>query len=269
MSVIIFYDFFLMKTLFFALMFFLAPMEARAQNDPSLPSLGGNIGEGAEDGEVLSFMELRRKNINYSSNVDSFDVAGLKIGENPTAVIATAEANGFRLKHTIKKIPTFLEWQHKRDCLKDKGPSYATLKTCVMGAAEDHNQRYVETLVFEKREMKEKLTVSFTSPFQDNVAYRIVYKSTGNHSWNSSEEGRYLKQKRWIDFWTIVARKYGTADDEELMVWGNSEEGATLQIKMTPSNLDAYVTLENLTMLDRDTENQKLSDQTTMNKFSF
>lgn len=258
-----------MKILFFALMFFLAPPEARAQNDPSLPSLGGNIGENADESEVLSFMELHRKNINYSSNVESFDVAGLKIGENPTSIIATAEANGFRLKHTIKKIPTFLEWQHKRACLQDKGPSYATLKSCVTVAAEDHNQRYIETLIFEKPEMKEKLTVSFTSPFQDNVAYRIVYKSTGNHSWNTSDEGRYLKQKRWIDFWTIVARKYGTADDEGAMVWGNSEEGATLQIKMTPSNLDAYITLENLMLLDRDTVNQQLSDQTTMNKFSF
>ena len=242
-----------MKILFFALMFFLAPPEARAQNDPSLPSLGGNIGENADESEVLSFMELHRKNINYSSNVESFDVAGLKIGENPTSIIATAEANGFRLKHTIKKIPT----------------SYATLKSCMTVAAEDHNQRYIETLIFEKPEMKEKLTVSFTSPFQDNVAYRIVYKSTGNHSWNTSDEGRYLKQKRWIDFWTIVARKYGTADDEGAMVWGNSEEGATLQIKMTPSNLDAYITLENLMLLDRDTVNQQLSDQTTMNKFSF
>ena len=236
-----------------------------------MPTLGGSLGQGVvdEDGEVLSFMEIRKKNINFSADVDSFDIAGLKLGQTPAEIIMTAEANGFVLTKTLKKIPSFLEWQHKRACLKDKGLSYATLKTCVLSAAEETNQRYVEKLIFEKRAMKEKMTVSFTSPFQDNVAYRIVYKNTGNHSWNSSDEGRYLKQKRWVDFWTLVARKYGTADDEDMMIWGNGEEGATLQIKMTDAHLDAYVTLENLLLLDKDSENQEFSDNATLNKFSF
>lgn len=257
-----------MKILFFALIFCLTPLDAHAQGNPSLPALGGNLATD-DEGEVLSFMELRRKNIEYSADVDSFDIAGLTLGLSPAEVIMTAEANGFMLRHTIKKIPSFLEWQIKQGCLKNSGPSYSTMKGCIIKAAEDANQRYVEKLVFEKREMKEKLTVLFTSPFQENIAYRIEYKNTGNHSWNSSEEGRYLKQKRWADFWTLVARKYGTADDEELMIWGDGEEGATLQIKMTPANYDAYVTLENLNLLDKDTENQQFSDHAEMNKFSF
>lgn len=258
-----------MQFLFFALMFFLTPVDARTQEDV-LPTLGGNLGDSlVKDKEAISFLELRRKKSTFNSNVKNFDVAGLTLGMTPKEIIDTAEANGFILKTKNERTPAFLEWQYKKACREERVSVHSALKKCANKNAEEANKRYIDRLIFEKRELKERLSIYFTSPFQGNKAFRIVYKNTSNHSWNNSDEGRYYKQKRFTDFWSFISQKYGPADDEDAMIWGNSEEGATLHVKLTPAFQDGYITLEDLTMTDNDSENMEASDKAVLNKFSF
>ncbi len=237
----------------------------------SLPSLG-NRRRKSDGEEHLSIFERRRRRAgNYQTDASNFDIAGVMLRMSPEEVMEVALANGFSLKFKNTKIPPFLQWKYKLECHKKNMIRFADVKHCIQETAQERKEEYVEKLVFEKPEYKETLTVDFTSMFADNGAYRIRYVNKGNHSWGNTYEGMFLKRKRRQDFWRAVIQKYGQPDDENAMIWSNSEEGASLEADLTLTFLDASLVLEDLSMTDTDSENMRAQDikDGALNQFSF
>lgn len=238
----------------------------------SLPALGSRSRRKSDDEENLSIFERRRRRAgNYQTDASKFDIAGVMLRMSPREVMEVASANGFALKFKNTKIPPFLQWKYRQECFKQKVIRFADVKHCIQERAQEKKEEYVEKLVFEKPEYRETLTVDFTSLFADNGAYRIRYVNKGNHSWGDTYEGMFLKRKRRQDFWRAVIQKYGQPDDENAMIWSNSEEGASLEADLTLTFLDASLVLEDLSMTDTDSENMRAQDikDGALNQFSF
>lgn len=246
----------------------LSRMSAEPASLP-LPMLGERAGA-KDDG--LSLFERRRREIGDSdADVESFDIAGMMLGMTPSDIMEVATANGFSVKFRNRKIPPFLQWKYKKQCLKETAFSYAALKQCIRETAWRGQEEYISRLQFEKPEMKEKIVVEFTSRFGGNRAYRIHYVSKGDHSLGSTSEARYQKNKRRRDFLYAVMQKYGQPDDEDALLWGIKDEGAYLEADISPALLDVSLTLENIDLTDEDSDNMFLADQKDglENKFSF
>lgn len=227
---------------------------------PKLPDLGKKKKTSSNE-ESLSLFERRMmKAGSFQTDASQFDISGIMLGMSPEEVIEVAMANGFSLKFSNSKIPLFLEWKYKLECQKQNLIQFAAVKNCIKETAQSNNERYIEKLVFEKPSHKETLTVTFTSNFARNGAYRIRYVNKGNHSWGDTAEGMYLKRKRRQDFWRSVIQKYGHPDDEIAMMWSDSIDGASLQADMTPTFLDASLVLEDLSMTDEDSEGMRAQD---------
>lgn len=237
---------------------------------PDLPMLGARAK--AKKEENLSLFERRRREIGDSDiNVESFDIAGMMLGMTPSDIMEVATANGFSVKFQNRKIPPFLQWKYKKECLKETAFSYAALKQCIRETAWKSQEEYISRLQFEKPEMKEKIVVEFTSTFGGNQAYRIHYVSKGDHSLGSTSEARYQKSRRRRDFLYAVMQKYGQPDDEDALLWGMKDEGAYLEADISPALMDVSLTLENMDLTDEDSDNMFLADKKDGlgNKFSF
>lgn len=238
---------------------------------PDLPMLGARA-KAKEEKENLSLFERRRREIGDSDiNVESFDIAGMMLGMTPADIMEVATANGFSVKFQNRKIPPFLQWKYKKECLKETAFSYAALKQCIRETAWKSQEEYISRLQFEKPEMKEKIVVEFTSTFGGNQAYRIHYVSKGDHSLGSTSEARYQKSRRRRDFLYAVMQKYGQPDDEDALLWGMKDEGAYLEADISPALMDVSLTLENMDLTDEDSDNMFLADKKDGlgNKFSF
>ena len=237
---------------------------------PDLPMLGARAK--AKKEENLSLFERRRREIGDSDiNVESFDIAGMMLGMTPSDIMEVATANGFSVKFQNRKIPPFLQWKYKKECLKETAFSYAALKQCIRETAWKSQEEYISRLQFEKPEMKEKIVVEFTSTFGGNQAYRIHYVSKGDHSLGSTSEARYQKSRRRRDFLYAVMQKYGQPDDDDALLWGMKDEGAYLEADISPALMDVSLTLENMDLTDEDSDNMFLADKKDGlgNKFSF
>lgn len=236
----------------------------------SMPNLGVNARRKNE--ENLSLFEMRaRKKGSSSTNVLKFDIAGIQLKMTPAEVEDAAKNASFDVKFKDWKLPVLNEWKYHRQCLDKMSFSYQSKKDCIQKTAQRNNQEYISRLVFENKERKETISVEFTSMYTQNQAYRVSYTNKGDHSLGSTEEARYLKTKRRMEFLETLIKKYGQPDDELALLWGIAGRDAVLQAGISPTFLDVYLIMEDLSLeendLDMISEEEVKTDP--FNKFSF
>lgn len=185
-------------------------------------------------------------------DASEFDIAGVYLGMTPQDAILGAIQNGFVLTDVTYTVPKFLEWKYKEVCEKSGFLVYERKLDCVNSLAQEREERYISRIVLEKPELKEKITVSFTSNFGSNIAYRIVYNYAGDYALGTSAEGVFKKRERRKVFWKRVFEKYGWPSDVNEMIWTEGFDKASLRAYMNRSTIAAKLVLEDMAITDAD-----------------
>ncbi|MBO4644471.1 MAG: hypothetical protein J5716_07685 [Alphaproteobacteria bacterium] len=235
-----------------------------------LPELGKSAKKRNTDS--LSLFEMRTRKSSFSdTNVLNFDIAGIKLRMTPEEVLQRAQEIGFSVKFKDWKIPDPDEWKYHRQCLQQMFFTHNSKKQCIQDAARYNEKEYISRLVLENKELKETLSIEFTSMATKNQAYRIFYINKGNHSLGTTEEARYLKSKRRRDFFEALIKKYGPPDDEQSLLWGMSGLNATLQADISDSFQDISLVMEDSLMKEKDYQTIAVQDAeaNVLENFSF
>ncbi|MBO4520825.1 MAG: hypothetical protein J5787_06420 [Alphaproteobacteria bacterium] len=258
---------------------FSAPQAIQAPAD--LPELGTGASNGLPElgksakkrhSDSLSLFEMRTRKSSFSdTNVLKFDIAGVKLRMTPEEVVQSAQESGFSIKFKDWKIPDPDEWKYHRQCLQQMFFTHNSKKQCIQDAARYNEKEYISRLVFENKDLKETLSVEFTSRATDNQSYRIHYINKGNHSLGTTEEARYFKKKRRRDFFEALIKKYGPPDDEQSLLWGMSGLNATLQAEISNTFLDISLVMEDSLMREKDYQKIAVQDAeaNVLENFSF
>jgi len=205
--------------------------------------------------KTLPEKKEEKKEIPVANMVDAsqFDIAGIYLGDTADNVLATAEKQGFEVSDIVYSVPSFLQWRY-RDICQDQGiVVYEQRRDCINQLAEKNDQRYISEITISKPELKEKVTVSFTSGYANNLAYRIVYDVQGNYSLGTSAEPVFKKRERRKAFWFRVFTKYGMPSDLTEMLWTEGYDKASLRVYMNVSTTGARIVLEDIGITDADT----------------
>lgn len=238
----------------------------------AMPNLGKKEQKNKKDDESLSLFEMRaRKMKNRDVDVMSFDIAGISLKMTPENVMERAAEAGFSLKFKNMEIPESEKWKYHRKCLGSMIFSYKVKQECIRETARMNNSEYVRQLVFEKKGLRETVTVDFTSHFNGNQAYRVYYLSKGDHSLGTTDEAHYLKERRRAEFLEVLIRKYGPPEDETALLWGIAGFGAVLQADISENFQDASLLLEDLSFEEEDYKAASDEDVKSdpLGKFSF
>ena len=196
-----------------------------------------------------------KKEIPLTNMVDAsqFDIAGIYLGATADEVLAIAEDRDFEISDIVYSVPSFLQWRY-RDICQDQGiVVYEQRRDCINQLAEQNNQRYISEITISNPELKEKITVSFTSSYANNLAYRIVYDVQGDYSLGTSAEPVFKKRERRKVFWQRVFTKYGMPSDLSEMLWTEGYDKASLKVYMNVSTTGARIVLEDIGITDADT----------------
>ena len=205
--------------------------------------------------KTLPEKKEEKKEIPLTNMVDAsqFDIAGIYLGDTADNVLATAEKQGFEVSDIVHSVPSFLQWRY-RDICQDQGVVvYEQRRDCINQLAEKNDQRYISEITISKPELKEKVTVSFTSGYANNLAYRIVYDVQGDYSLGTSAEPVFKKRERRKAFWFRVFTKYGMPSDLTEMLWTEGYDKASLRVYMNVSTTGARIVLEDIGITDADT----------------
>jgi len=205
--------------------------------------------------KTLPEKKEEKKEIPVANMVDAsqFDIAGIYLGDTADNVLATAEKQGFEVSDIVYSVPSFLQWRY-RDICQDQGiVVYEQRRDCINQLAEKNDQRYISEITISKPELKEKVTVYFTSGYANNLAYRIVYDVQGNYSLGTSAEPVFKKRERRKAFWFRVFTKYGMPSDLTEMLWTEGYDKASLRVYMNVSTTGARIVLEDIGITDADT----------------
>jgi hypothetical protein len=207
------------------------------------------------ESKILPEKKEEKKEIPLANMVDAsqFDIAGIFLGDTAEDVLGTAKEQGFEVSDIVYSVPSFLQWRY-RDICQDEGiVVYEQRRECINQLAEKNNQRYISEITISKPELKEKVTVSFTSSYANNLAYRIVYDVQGDYSLGTSAEPVFKKRERRKAFWQRVFTKYGMPSDLTEMLWTEGYDKASLRIYMNVSTTGARIVLEDIGITDADT----------------
>ncbi len=185
-------------------------------------------------------------------DVRGFLLADVSLGMTPEEAESVLLDRGYKLTKIEKSISLFKTTQYANICRTEK--KLAVLKDvreCVLSYAEDEEQQYIKTLVFERASTRETITIDFTSPVTDNVAFRVFYVGRGDNSLHTSRKNMAKKIARKNDFWNLIFDTYGLPDDSEKILWGNPDT-AYMMAAMFGSSYDAYIKMESLVLQDQD-----------------
>ena len=207
------------------------------------------------ESKVLPEKKEEKKEIPVANMVDAsqFDIAGIFLGDTAEDVLGTAKDQGFEVSDIVYSVPSFLQWRYRDICQDEGVVVYEQRRECINQLAEKNNQRYISEIVISKPELKEKVTVSFTSSYANNLAYRIVYDVQGDYSLGTSAEPVFKKRERRKAFWQRVFTKYGMPSDLTEMLWTEGYDKASLRIYMNVSTTGARIVLEDIGITDADT----------------
>ena len=209
----------------------------------------------SSDGKALPEKKEDKKEIPVANLVDAsqFDIAGIYLGDTADNVLATAEKQGFEVSDIVYSVPSFLQWRYRDICQNEGIVVYEQRRDCINQLAEKNDQRYISEITISKPELREKVTVSFTSGYANNLAYRIVYDVQGDYSLGTSAEPVFKKRERRKAFWFRIFTKYGMPSDLTEMLWTEGYDKASLRVYMNVSTTGARIVLEDIGITDADT----------------
>ncbi len=185
------------------------------------------------------------------TDVYPFDILGFSLKMSAERAHDVAEEKGLTLTREIYSIPEILQVPYDVACRKQGVYQLRAVENCKIRLARENNVYYVSELQFEKKKTKEKVTLSFTTPFKGNVCSKIVYVSKGDNSLGSSPRDQQVRDQRQKVFFDLVYQKYDYPDDSHRMIWGNPAD-AYLKAYITGGSDDLVLQMEDVISLDEE-----------------
>ncbi len=187
-------------------------------------------------------------------DVSKFTLVGLRFGYDTETVFEELSELGYSLQRVEKSIPLFRTTVYDEICRKKKGLSIVSdIRKCILDYAESDETHYVFRETYNRALSRETVQVYYSTPQTGNVVYKIVYQNLGDHSLNSSRKNMAKKMQRQKDFWDLMFETYGLPDENDKILWGDSET-VYMKALMQGSAYDAYVVMEDRLIQDKDFE---------------
>ena len=186
-----------------------------------------------------------------TADVKQFNLSGFELGMTPDEVKDTALDNGWKITAQKPAIPLFRESFYEQQCRHQGKHIVQEINTCIEQSAKNDDVFYINEMILSRPQTRESISVLFTSNATDNRAYKIYYQNLGDNSLGFTPKNMAAKLRRKEMFWNQMFEAYGYPDDADLILWGDFQK-AYMQATMSGSNYDAYISMEDKEIQDKD-----------------
>lgn len=185
------------------------------------------------------------------SDVFKFDIAGFSLGMRAEEVSEIASKKGFRVVRENYSIPDILKIPYEDICKAEGIYQVSAIQNCMIQKAKEADLYYLSEIILDKRITREKIVLSFLSPFKENKAYKVFYINKGNNSLGSSPRDQERRDKREKLFFDLVYEKYNYPDDSLRMIWGKPQD-TYMKAYITGGADDLVLVLEDVLAQDEE-----------------
>lgn len=186
-----------------------------------------------------------------TADVKKFNLSGFELGMTPDEVKDLAIDFGWKITAQKPAIPLFRESFYEQQCRHQGKHIVQEINNCIEQSAKKDDVFYINEIVLSRPQTRESISILFTSYATDNQAYKIYYQNLGDNSLGFTPKNMAAKLRRKEMFWNQVFSAYGYPDDTDLILWGDFQK-AYMQATMSGSNYDAYISMEDKEIQDRD-----------------
>lgn len=186
-----------------------------------------------------------------TANVKNFNLSGFELGMTPDEVKDLAIDSGWKITAQKPAIPLFRESFYEQQCRYQGKRIVQEINNCIEQSAKNDDVFYINEIILSRPQTRESISILFTSLATDNRAYKIYYQNLGDNSLGFTPKNMAAKLRRKEMFWNQMFSAYGYPDDADLILWGDFQK-AYMQATMTGSNYDAYISMEDKEIQDRD-----------------
>lgn len=185
------------------------------------------------------------------SDVFKFDIAGFSLGMKAEEVSEIASKKGFRVVRENYSIPDILKIPYEDICKAEGIYQVSAIQNCMIQKAKEADLYSLSEIILDKRITREKIVLSFSSPFKGNKAYKVFYINKGNNSLGSSPRDQERRDKREKLFFDLVYEKYNYPDDSLRMIWGKPQD-TYMKAYITGGADDLVLVLEDVLAQDEE-----------------
>lgn len=186
-----------------------------------------------------------------TADVKRFNLSGFELGMTPDEVKDMALDTGWKIVAQKPAIPLFRESFYEQQCRYQGKRIVHEINDCIERTAKNDGVFYINEIILTRPKTRESISILFTSFATDNRAYKIYYQNLGDNSLGFTPKNMAAKLRRKEMFWNQMFEAYGYPDDADLILWGDFQK-AYMQATMSGANYDAYISMEDKEIQDKD-----------------